>query len=128
MNEIIVSHHALKRFKERALGGEVDGLMTRVQMTFINDLILESLKLEHPEAFQLGSGEYKLHDYNVTISIKGFKVLTIKDIEKSSSKLSGGILKSGGKVKKLNGNKYEKQRHIDQKEREIIFSQIKEDE
>lgn len=122
MRELIVSHHAIKRFMSRALGGEEEQMMTPQQMCHINDLILSELKDEHPEAFTLGAGEYKLNAYAVIINIKDFKVLTTKDIDTESTKLKGGILRSGKKIKKLRGSLYRKQRHIDQENRETMSS------
>lgn len=113
MKEITVSHHAIVRFMQRALGFDEKHIPTQPEMDHINDMILSELKDKYPLAFELGAGEYKLRDYEVVVVVINFKITTVKTDSKAESKLNGGILRSGGKVKKLRGSKYVKKRHTD---------------
>lgn len=113
MKEITVSHHAIIRFMQRALRFDEKHIPTQQEMDHVNDMILSELKDKYPLAFELGAGEYRLRDYEVIVVLINFKITTVKTDCKEDPKLNGGILRSGGKVKKLRGSRYIKKRHAE---------------
>ena len=107
--------HSIERFAERVFSFKYEDSikLNRKQKDTINDLLLSEMAEEHPEAFNIGTGVYVLRDYKIKVSITDFTITTISSVEQEAcSKIAGGIIRSGRKIKKKRATKYVQERQL----------------
>ncbi len=93
-----VSSHACDQYAKRILS--IDKPLERTeQYQHIRKMILDDITDAHANVFAIGTGEFKTS--TCTVCLANGIVTTIKEINNPNrSKVSGGIMKSGKKIKK----------------------------
>ncbi len=94
-----ISNHACQQYSKRVLGVERE-LRGREEYNHIRKIMLEDITATHKNVLMLGSGEFRTND--CTYCMQDGVITTVKVVIKEErSMVSGGIMRSGKKIKKL---------------------------